>query len=90
MTPIHIHVVKAGKDGLTVVDSRGGEPFRVEAGAMEGNGWLVPDSPGGAGQHPVLHVDGERVVLRDLELGVDYWMSSTGLILAGCARVKHP
>jgi hypothetical protein len=88
MVPRHIQIHECGKDGLTVID--GDEHFSVDAGALEGNGWEVPDKPGGIATPVKLWVTGQvngGLVLKDPELGHEYWVSSTGLTLAGCKQL---
>lgn len=87
MVPRHVQIHECGRDGFTVTD--GDERFAVDAGALSGNGWEVPDKPGGVTTSVKLWICGHAnggLVLRDPELGHEYWVSSTGLIMAGCKQ----
>jgi len=87
MVPVHVQIVECGKDGMTVTDHK--ETFSVPAGALLGNGWVPPESPGGIASPVNLWVEGESnggLVLRDPELGQLYWVSSTGLVMSGFTR----
>jgi len=89
MVPRHVQISECGKDGVTVAD--GDEIFSVKAEALAGNGWNVPDSPGGMKSSIVLQVTGQLhggLGLKDPELGHEYWVSGTGLGTSGCTPVK--
>lgn len=93
MTPRHVQISESGKDGLTVVDVQSNEIFSVKADALAGNGWDVPESPGGVKSPITLWVIEQShggLRLQDQELGHEYWVSGTGLKGSGCTPRKIP